>query len=373
MNRPAPHLILLGASHHTTPLTIRECFALGPEKQAALEAALRTDAGVSEFCVLGTCNRVEIYAVASDPAAGARLAAAFCNLQSVEPETFAAHAVERRGSAAVAHLFAVSAGLDSQMVGETEILGQVKAAYAAARTAGHVGPMLNRIFQKAFQSAKLARSQTAIGEGQVSVATVAVALAEHIFGDLRASRVLVVGAGDIAEKTAKALRSRDAGTITFANRTETKAAALAQEFGGSVLPFSELGAAMARTDIVVSSTAASEPVLTLPMVSAAIRARAARPLFLIDLALPRDVAPAAADLPNVFLYNLDDLARLADENIAHRRAEIARARGILEARATALWGKFASVDTSVTANDPRPSPSVRSLEQNCDSESARLR
>lgn len=361
MNSPAPHLILLGASHHTTPLAIRERFALGPEKQAALEAALRTDAGVSEFCVLGTCNRVEIYAVASDPAAGARLAAAFCNLQSVEPGTFAAHAVERRGSTAVAHLFAVAAGLDSQMVGETEILGQVKDAYAAARTAGHVGPMLNRIFQKAFQSAKLVRSETAIGEGQVSVATVAVALAERIFGDLHASHVLVVGAGDIAEKTAKALRSRDAGTIAFANRTEAKAAALAQEFGGTVLPFSALGAALARTDIVVSSTAASEPVLTLPMVSAAIRARASRPLFLIDLALPRDVAPEAARLPNVFLYNLDDLARLADENIAHRHAEIARARAILDERAAALWHKFAPEKT--VSQQPEPRPAVRQEQQ----------
>jgi len=373
MNRPAPQLILLGASHHTTPLEIRERFALSPEKRTALEAALRATVGMSEFCVLGTCNRVEIYAVAADPAAGARLAAAFCDLQSVEPETLAAHAVERRGSAAVAHLFAVAAGLDSQMVGETEIFGQVKDAYAAARTAGHLGPVLNRVFQKAFQCAKLVRTETAIGEGQVSVATVAVALAERIFGDLRTSRVLIVGAGDIAEKTAKALRSREAGTIAFANRTESKAAALAQEFGGIVLPFSELGTALARTDIVVSSTAAPEPVLTLPMVATAIRARASRPLFLIDLALPRDVAPETADLPNVSLYNLDDLARLAEENIAHRRAELARARALLETRATALWGKFAPGDAASAGNDPRPAHSVRSLEQNCDSESARQR
>jgi glutamyl-tRNA reductase len=372
MNRPAPHLILLGASHHTTPLEIRERFALGPGKQAALEDALRADPGVSEFCVLGTCNRVEIYAVAAEPAAGNRLASAFCNLQSVAPETLATHAIERRGAAAVAHLFAVAAGLDSQMVGETEILGQVKDAYSAARAAGHVGPVLNRVFQKAFQSAKLVRSETAIGEGQVSVATVAVALAERIFGDLRSSRVLVIGAGDIAEKTAKALRSRDAGTIAFANRTEAKAAALAQEFLGTALPFSELGAALARFDIVVSSTAAPDPVLTQPMVASTMRARASRPLFLIDLALPRDVAPAAAQLPNVFLYNLDDLARLADENIAHRRAEIARARTLLDERAAALWHKFDPTNTA-SESMPRSTPPERSLESGRTTESARLR
>lgn len=373
MSSSTPHLLLLGASHHTTPLEVRERLALSPEKHAALAAALRTETAVSEFCILGTCNRVEIYAVAAAPTATARLAAAFCRIQEIEPATFAPHAIERRGAAAIAHLCAVAAGLDSQMVGETEILGQVKGAYAAAQSAGHVGPILNRVFQKAFQSAKLVRSETSIGEGQVSVATVAVSLAERIFGRLHDSRVLVVGAGDIAEKTAKALRSRDAGSIAFANRTETKAAALAQEFGGIVLPFSELGAALARTDIVVSSTAAPEPVLTLPMVSAAIHARASRPLFLIDLALPRDVVPAAADLPNVFLYNLDDLARLADENIAHRRSEIARARAILETRAAALWSKFAPGDASAAENDLRPSPPGRSLEPDCTSESARQR
>jgi len=336
MSCSTPHLLLLGASHHTAPLAVRERLALGPEKHAALAAALRAEADVGEFCILGTCNRVEIYAVAADPAAAARLAAAFCRIQEIEPATFAPHAIERRGAAAIAHLYAVAAGLDSQMVGETEILGQVKAAYAAAQSAGHVGPVLNRVFQKAFQSAKLVRSETAIGEGQVSVATVAVSLAERIFGRLHDSRVLVVGAGDIAEKTAKALRSRDAGTLAFANRTAARAEELAREFAGEPLAFAQLGAALARFDIVVSSTSAPDPVLTLPMIAAAMRARASRPLFLIDLALPRDIAPAATDLPNVFLYNLDDLARLAEENIAHRRAEITRARALLETRAAAL-------------------------------------
>ena len=372
MNRPAPHLLLLGASHHTTPLAVRERLALCPEKHTALAAALRADAGLSEFCILGTCNRVEIYAVATDLAAAGHLAAAFCRVQGIELDVLEAHAVERRGASAIAHLFAVAAGLDSQMVGETEILGQVKDAYAAARTAGHVGPVLNRVFQKAFQSAKLVRTETSIGEGQVNVATVAVALAERIFGQLRDSRVLVVGAGDIAEKTAKALRSRDAGTLAFANRTAARAEELAREFAGEPLAFAQLGAALARFDIVVSSTAAPDPVLTLRMIAAAMHTRASRPLFLIDLALPRDVAPAAAELPNVFLYNLDDLARLAEENIAHRRAEITRARALLETRAAALWQKLAP-ENSIGSDSSLPLSHEFSVEPSQQRESPHTR
>jgi glutamyl-tRNA reductase len=340
MTRPTPHLLFLGVSHHHTPLAVRERFALAPEKAAALASALRGEPALAELCLLNTCNRVEIYAVVSRADAAPSIAEAFCRIQGIDAAFLSAHAIELNGPAAVGHLFAVASGLDSQMVGETEILGQVKDAYAAARDAAHVGPVLNRIFQKAFQSAKLIRSETAIGEGQVSVATVAVALAEKIFGRLRASRVLIVGAGDIAEKTAKALRSRDAGTIAFVNRTAAKAEELAREFSGSALPLAELGTALPQFDIVVSSTAAPDPVITLPMVYSAMHARASRPLFLIDLALPRDIEAGAASLPNVFLYNLDDLARLAEENVAHRRAELARARSILDERAAATWAKL---------------------------------
>ncbi len=349
MSRPPPTLLFLGVSHHTSPLALRERFALPPDKAAALAAALRGDPALGELCLLNTCNRVEIYAVTSRPDAAAAIAETFCRIQGLDHELLAAHVSTLRDAAAVAHLFAVAAGLDSQMVGETEILGQVKDAYSLALEAGHLGPILNRVFQKTFQAAKLIRSETAVGEGQVSVATVAVALAEKIFGRLRDSRVLIVGAGEIAEKTARAFRSRDAGALTFTNRTATKADELALEYAGHALPFGELASGLPRFDIVVASTAAPEPVLTLPMVYAAMHARASRPLFLIDLALPRDIAPGAAELPNVFLYNLDDLARLAEENIAHRRAELDRARLILDQRANTLWEKLA----------PPPSPTGR--------------
>jgi glutamyl-tRNA reductase len=340
---------MFGASHHTTPLEIREKLALAPDKRIALGHALTADPGVAEFCLLGTCNRVEIYCVATDSATPSRIASSFCTLQAIDPATLAACSTQRAGLAALDHLFAVASGLDSQMVGETEILGQVKEAYSAAQAAGQVGPLLNRVFQKAFQSAKLIRSETAIGEGQVSVATVAVSLAEKIFGRLRDSRVLVIGAGDIAEKTAKALRSREAGTVVFVNRTAERAEDLASEYGGSHQPFDQLTSALAHADIVVTSTASQEPVITSAMAAAAMHKRASRPLFLIDLALPRDIEASAGDLPNVYLYNLDDLARLAEENIALRQAEISRARAIIHQRAAALWHKLAG-DASLSGS-----------------------
>lgn len=363
MSGHQPHLSVVGASHHTTPIELRERLALTPQKRAALGERLRR-IGVDEYCLLGTCNRVEVYTVGARPDLGDEVAAAFCELQGIATTAFREIALRHCDADAVNHLFAVATGLDSQMVGEAEILGQVKGAYAAAQEAGEVGPVLNRVFQKTFQSAKLVRSETSIGEGQVSVATVGVALAEKIFGRLRSSRVLVLGAGDIAEKTAKALRSRDAGSIAFANRTATRAAELAEEFGGTALSFESLAGALARFDIVVASTASPDAVITVPMVYAAMQARASRPLFLIDLALPRDIDPGAAELPNVFLYNLDDLARLAEANIAHRRAELEHARGILRQRADSVWAKLSS-GTAPAAGDAEPatgepSPTSRS-------------
>ena len=341
MSSGSIQLVLVGATHHTAPLEVRERLALPREKQDALTADLRRAGTVEEVCVLNTCNRVEIYAMATGTQAGDRIAENFCRLQGLDPCAFSAASLRLHGAEAVRHLFEVAAGLDSQMVGETEILNQVKEAYAAAQTTGTVGAALNRVFQKALHSAKVVRTETGIGRGQVSVATVAVGLAEKIFGHLRRSRVLVVGAGEIATNTAKALRSREAGDVTFCNRTTARAEELAQEFGGGVLPFERLAHGLGDFDIVVCSTAAPDVVLRLPTVYEAMHRRPSRPLFLIDLALPRDVDPGAASLPNVFLYNLDDLAGIAEDNIAQRKAEITRARALVAARAEAIWRKVA--------------------------------
>jgi glutamyl-tRNA reductase len=228
------------------------------------------------------------------------------------------------------------------MVGETEILGQVKDAYAAAQTRGTTGPVLNRVFQKTFQAAKHVRTHTAIGEGQISVASVAVDLALKIFGDLRRCRVLVLGAGDIGEKTARAFKSRAAGVLldsrmAVVSRHLQHAEELAGAFAARAIPFDQMAGALPDYDIVVCSLAAPGAVVTRAMAALAMRRRATRSLFFIDLAMPRNIDPDVAALPNVFLYNLDDLAKIAEENLALRQAEMERVRALLAEKAGALW------------------------------------
>jgi glutamyl-tRNA reductase len=268
----------------------------------------------------------------------------------------------------VRHLLEVSSGLDSQMIGENEIFGQVKSAYAAAQERRTVGPVLNRLFQKAFHAAKHVRTHTAITEGQISVANVAVDLAVNIFGDLSSAQVLLLGAGEIGEKTAKAFQSRGAGGLAVSSRTLARAMELASTFGAVALPFEHFAAHLHQFDIVVCSTAAPGSVVALTDVVASMKRRPARPLFLIDLAMPRDVDSAVAGLANVFLYNLDDLARIADQNRAVRAAKVAQARELVEARTQALWEQLARqcgdsapgiTKASATAGSSRPLDSAQ--------------
>lgn len=330
-------LFVLGATHHTAPLAVRERLSLSADSAAALAADLKQMAGLNEFALLATCNRVEFYGVATDPTTAARVQAAFCAHQQFDPAEFAKIQLSLGGPEAVRHLLEVAAGVDSQMVGETEIFGQVKTAYAVAQSRGHTGPVLNRIFQKAFQAAKHVRTNTAITEGHVSIANVAVDLAGTIFGDLATARILLLGAGEIGEKTAKAFQSRGAASMTVASRRLERAMELASVFGASAMPFEQLEARLHEFDVVVCATSAPATVVSSAATAAAMRRRPARPLFLLDLALPRDVEAGAADLQNVFVYNLDDLAKIADENRAARAAELAKCRTLLAERATALW------------------------------------
>lgn len=340
MANPNIRLFVVGVTHKTAPLEIRERLALSEENQALLSARLKAT-GIAEFLVLNTCNRVEIYATSTDNAAPDAIASQLAALHGIPQSDLGSTIRSQFDTEAIQHLFEVASGIDSQIVGETEILGQMKEAYEAAMNAGTVGTALNRVFQKAFQSAKAVRTHTAIGEGQVSVATVAVALAGQIFGNLARSKVLVVGAGDIAEKTVKALKSRKAGFVTITNRTLAKAEALAAELGAVAMPFEKMTASLSEFDVVLCSSSSPNVILTLPALYDAMRRRPSRPLFLIDLALPRDVDASAGSLPNVFLYNLDDLARIVEENITHRRAEVDRSRAMLAERAVAVWAKVA--------------------------------
>ncbi len=337
MSGPAPTLFSLGVTHNTAPLELRETLALTGARLDELDGVLRSLAGLREYAVLNTCNRVEIYGVAAAPDTLDRLKASFCAMNRVDPLLFDRIGLRQQGHPAVQHLLEVAAGIDSQVIGETEILGQVKEAYAAAQARGTTGPVLNRVFQKCFQAAKHVRTHTAIGEGQISVASVAVDLALKIFGGLHPCHVLVLGAGEIGEKTARAFKSRGAGRMTVASRRLEHAQELAGGLSAEAVPFERVGDVLSESDIAVCSTAAPEPVITRAMAVSAIRRRSARPLFLVDLAMPRNIAPEIAGLDNVFLYNLDDLARIAGENLALREAELHRVRMLLAEKAAALW------------------------------------
>jgi len=336
-----PTLFFLGASHHTAPIAVREKLALDETRAAALAARLQQTDGVGEFALLSTCNRVELYGVSRSAAALATLRTTFAETTGCAVADLEGVLQVRQNHDAIAHLFSVAAGLDSQIVGETEILGQVKGAYETALSHHWTGPVLNRVFQKTFQAAKHIRTHTAIGEGQISVASVAVDLAGKIFGDLSPVNILVVGAGDIGLKTVQAFQSRGARSITVASRTLSKAEEAAAAAGGWAASLAELPEVLAAADIVASSTAAPGLVLTHELVATAMKRRAARPLFLIDLALPRDIDPEAAKLANVYLYNLDDLAKIAEGNLAQREAEVARCRAIIAERTAALWPQIA--------------------------------
>lgn len=333
-------LFVVGATHHTTPLEWREKLAVGPEKMPEFQSRLATLPGLQEFAVLNTCNRIELYGVADDEETIETLRSTFCETQGIDLEAFKSLELYKTGSETIYHLTSVAAGLESQLIGENEIFGQVKDAYADAQTGHTVGPVLHKVFQKTFQAAKQVRTQTGIAEGQVSVANVAVDLATTIFGDLADARVLLAGAGEIGEQAAKAFRSRGTTDITVTSRTMERAMGLAETLDSRALPFDKIAHHIGDFDVVVCATAAPGSILTKSVLKNAMRRRPAAPLFLIDLALPRDIDPAAADIDNVYLYNLDDLAKISEENRAARVAEIEKARELIVTKAAFLWNSL---------------------------------
>ena len=330
-------LFVLGSSHHEAPLDVRDHIALSAKEARELRDTLLADGEFRECLVVNTCNRLEIYGLAGDGISEEQVRSRICARANLDRGLFDRHSFWHTNLAVLQHALEVSAGIDSQMVGETEIAGQIKDAYASARDAGCTGPILNRVFQKCFQAAKSVRTQTAIGRGQVSIGNIAADLAGRIFGRLADSRALLLGSGEVAEKTAKALMALGAGDITISSRRFERAKQLAHAFGGAVVEFDNCTAHLGRFDIIISSTAAQHPILEAPRIRSAMRQRPDRPLFLLDLAVPRDIDPAAAAMDNVYLYNLDDLAEIANENLAQRKAEIERARAILKAHAWRLW------------------------------------
>jgi len=330
-------LKLVGANHETASVAQREQLSLDPSRSADFYAGLKSLPHADEVFVLSTCNSLEIY-VTSDRAGLEESVIEFlCQYNRIDREDFRSMQMLSSNAEAVQHLFEVAASIDSQIVGEAEILGQVKDAYALAKSQKAVGPIMNRVIQKSFQAAKWIRTHTAIGEGQISIATVAVDLAIKIFGRLTKTRVLVIGAGEIGEKTVRALRNRGAQSVTVTSRTKETAESLAISAGAEAAPIEIIDRALGTFDIIVSSTSSRDLVLTRVGIEAALKQRHRRPFFLIDLAVPRDIDHRAADLANVYLYNIDDLAEIANENLVQRKAEVARCRTILKERALRTW------------------------------------
>ncbi|MDR1816595.1 MAG: glutamyl-tRNA reductase [Puniceicoccales bacterium] len=355
-NAPAPRLAVLTCTHETAPLSVREKLVLAPERADAFLARLRALDGVAESVLLSTCNRVEIYISPATGSTGSgggggttggalrdALLELIATHQRLDPHVVAAHCRWHAGPPALEHLFLVAAGLDSQMVGESEILGQTKDAYAEAFARGDTGPVLNRAFQKSFHAAAWVRTHTPIGQGQVSIGSVAVELATRVVGDLAPRRVLVLGTGEVGRKTARAFVSRGARSLTIASRTIENARALAglAGAGATAAPLAEALRSLGEHDVVIGSSSAPSPLLPPDAVREAAARRAGAPLFLFDLGMPRNFPPDAGALPGVYLYNLDDLSRIANENLRLRLAGVEQARAALAERAGKLWERLA--------------------------------
>lgn len=331
-------IFVAGISFKTAPVALREQLAVAPSRLVETATRLKEQGGLSELVLLCTCNRVELYGVAGQAEGLVELLASLARTKvEVAPYVYL-----HTGEAAARHLFSVASGLDSMVLGETEITGQIKTAYETAFSAKLTGRVLNCAFQRAFQVVKAIRTKTLIGRGATSVGSVAVQLAEKIFGgDFHDKTVMIIGAGKMGEACLRHIAKNGVKSIIVANRSLENAEVLAREFGGRAVNYMDDGlAAMVGADIVVSSTGCPETILDREDVEAVMRQRPNRPLFLIDIAVPRDIDQAVQRVENVFLYDIDDLEKLVAENVRMREQELAPCREIVEKHTGELMAKL---------------------------------
>jgi glutamyl-tRNA reductase len=358
------NVVVIGLSHHSSPVELRERFAFAESKIPDALKSLRDSGIAGEAVILSTCNRVEIYAATElEPSKAFAEIKQFLSRWGETPSSLnqkpdgsrldgvSSHQNElgeiiytHAEPHSLHHLFKVASGLDSMVLGETEILGQLKQAYALAQTHKHTGAKLNKAFQRAFNVAKHIRTETNIQRGSVSVASVGVELAEKIFSSLGEREVLVIGAGETSEKVARALLSRGAKSIIVANRSFERAEILAKEFGGRAVNFDDWSAEFQKIDIVISSTSAPHHILDRAKLEPLMKLRKNRPLLLIDIAVPRDIDPAVNFLENVYLYNIDDLQTIANDYLRQRKEEIAHCEEIIREKVESLLNKNLSAD-----------------------------
>ncbi len=328
-------ILVVGLSHKTAPLEIREQLAFPDETVEPALKELGALPTVAEAMLLSTCNRVEIYAASREagPSAVAEIRRYLIQGRQLAEERLAPHLYDRVGPAAVTHVFRVAAALDALVVGEPQILGQMKSAFGTANEVGSVGPLLGRCLERAFGVAKRVRTETAIARGAANVSSVAVELAQKVFGDLDGKTVLVIGAGKMSALAARHLADDGADNILVINRSPARAEALAQTVGGHARPWTDLHKLLGEVDVVVSSTGAREPILTKSDMKAVMKERRHRPIFIIDIAVPRDVESDTGKLDGVYLFDIDDLERVVVENRKGREKESATAERIVEVEA----------------------------------------
>ena len=344
-------LFAIGLSHRTAPIELRERVDFARDGFEAALAALAARSIVREMAVLSTCNRAEVYAAADTDAAVDRVSQFFAEYHGLPPADLQAHLYVHRGADAARHLFRVAAGLDSLVVGEPQILGQVKAAYTVASEQHYTGTVLNRLFHLAFAAGKRVRSETGLGEGAVSISYAAISLARKIFGDLSRLQVLVLGSGEMGKLTGMHLRAQGVRGITIASRTRATADRLARQIGAVACDWADTETTLAQADILVSATGAPAAILTKADIERVMKTRRERPLFIIDIAVPRDVDPAAGTLEQVFLYNVDDLQGIVESNLSRRTGELSRADAIVSSEAAkfAAWLQSREIIPTVVA------------------------
>ena len=321
-------LICMGLNHETAPVQVREHFAVSAETQGEKARDIVALSTIGESVVISTCNRTEVYAAAEHADVGLEYLREYM-AEGHDPEEME-YLYTKSGQDVARHLFRLVAGLDSMVLGETEIFGQVKQAYKQALESGATKGVLNKLFQKSFSVGKKLRTHTRIQMGQTSVGNVAVDLAEKIFGKLKGSEVMVIGAGETSRLVAKSMMSRGASHLTVTNRTLERAQELAAELNGEAVSFDQWEDALSRVDVIVSSTGATEPVLKASQIEAVRRKRKYRPLFLVDIAVPRDVEPEVGEIDEVYLYDIDKLQVLADEARESREQQVRLCEQMIE-------------------------------------------
>src|SRR5579864_5108485 len=351
-------IVLIGLNHRTAPVELRERVSFTQEAARLASEQLRSRGVLSETLVLSTCNRSELYGVPPESALSEKDSAGAMELflatfHKIEPAVLNGSLYRRHDREAVRHLFRVAAGLDSMMLGEAEILGQIREAYRIAVDHGGTGPVLNRMFQGALEVGKRVRAETQISARPMSVAFAGVKLAERIFGSLRSHSALILGAGSTGEQVVAHLRDRGISRLGVANRSRQRAMELAERFGAEVSEWDVLDSALVWPDMVICSMASPDTVVSRAAVERAMAARSNRSLLLIDLGVPRNVAPAAADLYNVYLYGVDDLKEIVEQNKRARESEVPRAEAIVEQHIARFETWQASVETGVVVAELR--------------------